>query len=248
MRNAAACLAMLVVLALAALPAGAAEEGAAGYGALLARFVHNGWVDYKGLKAAQGELDTALAALGHVDAAALPPKAQFAYYINVYNAWTLKLILEHYPGIRSIKDAGSFFRSPWKLSFVRLRDGTYSLDDIEHGILRPRFHDPRMHFAVNCASKSCPPLASAPYDGVTLDAQLDAAARAFIDNPHNVSFKDGTLHVSRIFDWYGEDFGGAAGVWTFIRRFASPSLARDMDAAARHELAYDPYDWALNGK
>jgi hypothetical protein len=248
MRKTAVCWAMLAALVVAALPARAAEDGAVRYGALLARFVRNGWVDYAGLKAVQGELDAALAALGQVDAAALPPKVQFAYFINVYNAWTLKLILEHYPGIRSIKDAGSLFRSPWKRSFVQLRDGTYSLDDIEHGILRPRFHDPRVHFAVNCASKSCPPLASAPYDGAMLDTQLDAAARAFIDNPHNVFFKNGVLHVSRIFDWYGEDFGGPTGVWTFIRRFASPSLARDMDAAPRHELAYDPYDWSLNGK
>ncbi|EFL51986.1 protein of unknown function DUF547 [Solidesulfovibrio fructosivorans JJ]] len=236
---------LLLAVAVSAL---AAAGDDAGYGGLLMRHVADGRVDYAGLKTDEARLDAALEAMSRVDPAALSPQAQFAYYINVYNAWTLKLILEHYPGIRSIKEAGSFFRSPWKRSFVRLRDGVVSLDDIEHGILRSRFHDPRVHFAVNCASKSCPPLADAPYRGETLDAQLDAATKAFINNPKNTFFKDGALHVSRIFDWYGEDFGGATGVWTFIRRFADPALAREMDAAPRHELVYDPYDWSLNGR
>lgn len=238
--------AMVLLLALAvSVPAVAGDD--AGYGRLLARHVADGRVDYAGLKKEEAQLDAALEAMARVDPAALSPQAQFAYYINVYNAWTLKLILEHYPGIHSIKEAGSFFRSPWKRQFVRLRDGVVSLDDIEHGILRPRFHDPRVHFAVNCASKSCPPLADAPYRGETLDAQLNAATRAFVNDPKNTFFKDGALHVSRIFDWYGEDFGGEPGVWAFIRRFADAPLAREMDAAPRHELVYDPYDWSLNG-
>ncbi|WP_029458516.1 DUF547 domain-containing protein [Solidesulfovibrio alcoholivorans] len=225
-----------------------AADRDAPYAALLAAHVADGVVDYAGLKKDEATLDNYLAALAAVDPAALSGPERFAYYINVYNAWTLKLILEHYPGIRSIKDAGNLFRSPWQRAFVRLRAGTVSLDDVEHGILRPQFHDPRVHFAVNCASKSCPPLAGAPYAGATLDAALDAAARACINNPANTFFKDGTLHVSRIFDWYGEDFGGPEGVWRFIRRYAAPPLAAAMDAAGRHELAYTPYDWSLNGR
>jgi hypothetical protein len=224
-----------------------AADRDAPYAALLAAHVADGVVDYAGLKKDEATLDAYLAALAAADPAALSEQERFAYYINVYNAWTLKLILEHYPGIRSIKDAGNLFRSPWKRAFVRLRAGTVSLDDVEHGILRPQFHDPRVHFAVNCASKSCPPLAGVPYAGATLDAALDAAARAFINNPANTFLRDGTLHVSRIFDWYGEDFGGPEGVWRFIRRYADPTLAAAMDAAGRLDIAYTPYDWSLNG-
>lgn len=233
---------------LLAVPVRAQTDRDAPYAALLARFVHDGVVDYAGLKGSETQLDAYLDVLAQTDADALSRDAQFAFYINAYNAWTLKLILEHYPGIRSIKDAGSFFRSPWKRDFVRLRAGTVSLDDIEHGILRPRFHDPRVHFAVNCASKSCPPLAGLPYRGATLDAMLDAVTRAFLNNPANTFFKDGRLHVTRIFDWYGEDFGGPAGVWAFVRRFAAPPLAAQMDAATDRTLVYTPYDWSLNGR
>ena len=241
---AAAC--ALVLLSVGVALAGPDRD--APYAALLSGHVHDGRVDYAGLKKDEARLDAYLAALTAVEPATLSEPERFAYYINVYNAWTLKLILEHYPGIRSIKDAGSLFRSPWQRAFVRLRAGTVSLDDVEHGILRPQFHDPRVHFAVNCASKSCPPLAGAPYAGATLDAALDAAARGFINNPANTSLRDGTLHVSRIFDWYGEDFGGPEGVWRFIRRYADPPLAAAMDAAGRHDIAYTPYDWSLNGR
>lgn len=218
------------------------------YAALLTAYVHDGVVDYAGLKTREKDLDAYLDVLAAVDPSTLNRQEQFAYYINVYNAWTIKLILEHYPGIRSIKEAGSFFRSPWKRDFVRLQGKTVSLDDVEQGILRPQFHDPRVHFAINCASKSCPPLRGAPYVGESLDASLDAAARAFVNNPANTFFKDGKLHVSRIFAWYGEDFGGPKSVWGFIRHYADPELAARMEAAEDHDLDYLPYDWSLNGQ
>ncbi len=236
------------VVLLTAIVALAGQDRDAPYAALLAAHVHDGVVDYAGLKGREKELDAYLEALTRVDPASLNREERFAYYINVYNAWTLKLILEHYPGIGSIKEAGSLLRSPWKRTFVRLKSGTVSLDDVEHGLLRPQFRDPRVHFAVNCASVSCPPLASAPYEGAGLDAALDAAARRFINNPANTFVKDGTLHVSRIFDWYGDDFGGRQGVWAFVRRYADPELAGKMDAAKEQDLAYLPYDWSLNGR
>lgn len=240
--------AVLLVLLLAPCSAMGAAPDVTVYASLLARYVRDGRVDYAGLKTQEKELAAALYAMGQVVPETLSPKDQFAYYINIYNAWTLKLILDHYPGIRSIKDAGSLLRSPWKQEFVQLHDSIVSLDTIEHGILRRRFHDPRLHFAVNCASKSCPPLVGVPYSGENLDAQLDTAARNFINAPNNTYFKDGVLHVSRLFTWYDEDFGGETGVWTFVRRFADPPLTRQMDATGQHRLAYDAYDWSLNGK
>lgn len=241
-------LATCLLLSAIAATALAEKPRDAPYAALLTAYDHDGVVDYAGLKTREKDLDAYLDALASVDPSTLPRQDQFAYYINVYNAWTIKLILEHYPGIRSIKEAGSFFRSPWKRDFVRLKGKTVSLDDVEHGILRPQFRDPRIHFAVNCASKSCPLLRGAPYAGEGLDAALDAAARAFVNNPANTFFKEGKLHVSRIFDWYGEDFGGPSGVWGFIRHYADPKLAAQMDAAKDHDLDYLPYDWSLNGQ
>jgi len=218
------------------------------FAALLAAHVHPGAVDYAGLKRQESMLDAYLESISGIEPDLLPLPEQFAFYINAYNAWTLKLILEHYPGIRSIKEAGGLFRSPWKRNFVRLPGRTVSLDAIEHGILRPRFKDPRIHFAVNCASRSCPPLAAAPYRGETIDADLDVATRAFVNNPDNTFFQEARLHVSSIFDWYAEDFGGPQGVWEFIRRHAGPDLARQMDAATSRKLAYTDYDWSLNGQ
>jgi hypothetical protein len=243
-----ATMATVVFLALLPLAATAGGPEYDGYAALLAGHVHAGRVDYAGLKQQETLLDAFLEQLAGVDPEALSPSDQFAYYINVYNAWTIKLILTRYPGLRSIKDAGSLFRSPWKQNIVRLPGGLVSLDVVEHHILRPRFKDPRLHFAINCASRSCPPLADAPYRGETLDAALDAVTRSFINAPGNTVFKDGKLHVSRLFDWYAEDFGGPEGVWTFLRQYAGPDLAKRMGAAASRELAYTEYDWSLNGR
>jgi len=220
----------------------------AGYASLLAAHVRDGVVDYAGLKDQEPLVDAVLNDMAAVDTAGLSRQDRIAFYINAYNAWTIKLILEHWPGIRSIKEAGSFFRSPWKRDFVRLDGKTMSLDDIEHGILRRQYSDPRLHFALNCASMSCPPLASVPYDGKDLEAQLNERTKAFINDPTQTFVADGRLHVSKIFDWYGEDFGGEAGAWTFIRRFATPRLATAMDALADHGLVYNEYDWSLNDR
>ena len=128
------------------------------YGELLGRYVKSGVVDYRGIKKEEGNLDRYLRILEKTDPKTLSRKDQFAFYINAYNAWTIKLILSDYPGIKSIKDLGSLFKSPWKKKIARIDGDVISLNNIEHDILRPRFKDPRIHFAVNCASKSCPPL------------------------------------------------------------------------------------------
>ena len=128
------------------------------YAELLQRYVKDGIVDYRGFKSDEAQLDRYLEILAQVDPQALPSDERFAFYVNAYNAWTIKLILTHYPGIRSIKEAGSLLRSPWKKPLARINGEVLTLDEIEHEILRPRFRDPRVHVAVNCASKGCPPL------------------------------------------------------------------------------------------
>jgi len=176
------------------------------YGELLEKYVKNGVVDYQGFKNEEAELDRYLKVLEQVDTKNLSRNEQFAFYVNAYNAWTIKLILSGYPGVKSIKDLGSLFKSPWKKRICRIDGDVISLDDIEHNILRPRFKDPRVHFAVNCASKGCPPLRSEPYRGSVLDQQLDEMGRSFINNSDRNRLEGRTLYVSKIFDWFGEDF------------------------------------------
>ena len=217
------------------------------YGKLLASHVHNGRVDYRGFKADEARLDVYLDLLSQTNPALLDRNEQMAFYINAYNAWTIKLILGGYPGVNSIKDLGSLFQSPWKKKFVKLYDQTVSLDHIEHDILRPVFKDPRVHFAVNCASISCPPLLGEPYSGKKLDRQLNDAATNFINDGQSNYIDGDTLYASRIFKWFSQDFGN--DIAGYIRSYATGDLAVRMQKAGKSlKIEYLDYDWSLNGK
>lgn len=217
------------------------------YSELLRNYVHDGVVNYAGFKKDEAKLDRYLKVLEQTDTRQLSRDEQLAFYINAYNAWTIKLVLRGYPGIHSIKDLGSFWSSPWKKKLVRIDGKVLSLDDVEHGILRPKFRDPRIHFAVNCASKSCPPLRSVPYEGKTINQQLDAAARTFLNDPQSNRLVGETLYVSKIFDWYGEDF--KPGIVGFFLKYAQGDLKEGLEANRdRIEIRYLDYDWSLNGK
>ena len=217
------------------------------FGDLLHKYVSNGNVNYAGLKSEEDKLDQYLALLQGVDSKTLSRKEQFAFYANVYNAWTIKLILTKYPGIESIKELGIFNTGPWKKKVVRLSGETVSLDHIEHDILRPRFKDPRVHFAVNCAAKSCPPLRSEPYLAEKLDQQLDEATRSFINNPGSYRLEGQNLHVSRIFKWFSEDFNEDA--LGFYIKYANAELKKKLGSGPEKiNIKYLAYDWSLNGK
>ena len=217
------------------------------YAGLLGKYVKNGLVDYQGFKNEEAKLDQCLKVLEGTDTKALPRDEQFAFYINAYNAWTIKLILAGYPGVKSIKDLGSFFSSPWKKKICRIDGEVISLDRIEHGILRPRFKDPRVHFAINCAARSCPPLRSDPYQGSILDQQLDEMASAFLNDPSRNRLEGNTLYVSKIFDWFEEDFNG--DVVGFILKYAKGDLKKRLEGNKGDiVIKYLDYDWSLNGK
>jgi len=217
------------------------------YGELLGRYVQNGEVDYRGFKTEETKLDRYLEILEKVDTEALGRNERLAFYINAYNAWTIKLILGAYPGVESIKELGSFFKSPWKKKIARIEGRVLSLDGIEHDIIRPRFKDPRIHFAVNCASKSCPPLRSEPYRGKDLERQLDEMTRAFINDPSKNYLKGDTLYVTSIFKWYSEDFQD--DVLSFFLKYAEGDLKRRLSASGgKIKVKYLDYDWTLNGK
>ena len=217
------------------------------YAGLLGKYVKNGVVDYAGLKSHEAEVDRYRKLLEQTDTRTLAGNERLAFYINAYNINAIKIVLTGYPGIHSIKDRGSIFGSVWSRQVFTNGGKPLSLDEIENKIIRPGFHDPRVHFAVNCASKSCPPLRSEPYSGKLLDLQLDSAARAFLNNPRSNYLRGNTLFVSKILDWYAGDFRD--GVLAFVMKYANPDLKKKLeDRAGRIEIEYLPYDWTLNGK
>lgn len=225
----------------------AAEIDNSIYARLLEKYVKKRTVDYDGFKADEARLDQYLQILSSADPKSLTRNHRFAFYINAYNAFTIKLILTKYPQINSIKELGGFFSSPWSKKFFSIGGWKVSLDHIEHQVLRPEFKDPRVHFAINCAAKSCPPLLNRPYEGNIIEQQLDEQARAFINNKRSTFVKGDTLFISKIFDWFEEDFND--NPLLFIRQYAGERLKSELDAAGPElNVTYLYYDWSLNRK
>lgn len=173
---------------------------------------------------------------------------QRAFWINLYNALTVQVILDHYPvaGIRDIDiSPGLFRRGPWDAKLVRIEGLHLSLNDIEHRILRPVWRDARLHYALNCASLGCPNLAAQPFTASNSEQLLELAARTFINHQRGVSFDGGQLHLSSIYDWYEDDFGTSrVDLINHLRRYARPALA-DRLKNYRGPISYR-YDWQLN--
>ncbi len=179
----------------------------------------------------------------------------FAYWINLYNSVTLQVVLERYPvrSIRDIRSQGTGFDlrgliGPWRTKRVTVERRRLSLDEIENTVLRPTYNDPRVHYAINCASLGCPNLMIRAWRAETLNVDLDTAARAYINHPRGVSVRDdGSLRVSSIYSWFRVDFGGSdATIIAHLRRYASPDLAARLRNARR--IAGHGYDWNLNGR
>jgi hypothetical protein len=239
-----ALLAMDLALTVGSVHAAAVDHGL--YAGLLDRHLTDGVVDYRGFQQEEAVLDQYLDLLAGIDPAALSEDEQFAFYVNAYNAWTIKLILSQYPDIQSIKELGSLFSSPWKKKIARIDGQLLSLDQIEHDILRKRFKDARVHFAVNCASKGCPPLQEQPFTGSRLDSQLDQAARDFINSSRFNRLEGDTLYISKIFDWFAEDFDD--DIVDYIIKFADAPLRDRLEKnKGRIRVKYLDYDWSLNG-
>ncbi len=186
-----------------------------------------------------------LASMQAIDVRRLTRAQQMAYWINLYNAATLDVVLDAYP-VSSIREVrgGLLKRGPWDETLLRVGGEALSLDDVEHNILRPLWSDPRIHYAVNCASIGCPNLSLEPFEADYLEAQLDAAAIAFVNHPRAFRAVQGQLRTSSIYDWYAGDFGGPAGVLRHARRYAGGDQAEVLRSASR--IAGYDYDWRLN--
>ena len=173
---------------------------------------------------------------------------QLAYWINLYNALTARVVLEHYP-VESPRDIdispGMFSKGPWGRLLSAFEGDALSLNDIEHRIIRPIWDDPRIHYAVNCAAISCPDLRAEAYTGSAIGAQLDEQARSYVNDPRGVSIERGKVTVSKIYDWYIDDFGGTEeAVLDHLADYAEPPLAARL--AQIGEIGDVAYDWSLN--
>jgi hypothetical protein len=195
----------------------------------------DGKVNYKGLKNDKAKLDAYLLALQNN-----PPQdgwtrnETMAFWINAYNAFTVKMILDNYPLTSIMKLDGG---KPWDKKWIKLGSKTYSLNNIENDILRPHYREARIHFAVNCAAKSCPPLLNKAWTADNLESNFDKQARAFVNNPKFNTISANRVKVSKIFEWYAADFGNLI---EFLNKFSTTRISPNA------KVEYVEYDWGLN--
>jgi hypothetical protein len=210
--------------------------------------------DYAAAKAKGGAAKVAayVDAMAKIDIDQYARDVQLAYWINLYNALTVKVVLDHYPvaSIRDIDISGWFSDGPWGAKLITIEGRNLSLNDIEHRILRPIWHDPRIHYAVNCASVGCPALAKAAYQGQAINRQLDDQAKAFINSPRAIApDADGKgLILSSLYDWYGDDFGkDDRAKLAHFRKYATGKTL-DLLAGLTDDIPVGDYryDWSLN--
>ncbi|MFN0041786.1 MAG: DUF547 domain-containing protein [Alphaproteobacteria bacterium] len=193
-------------------------------------------------------LDGYVRALAAARVSALSREEQRAFWINLYNAATVRLVVERYP-LASIRDIdispGLFATGPWGKKLFEVEGIALSLDDIEHRILRPIWKDARIHYALNCASIGCPDLLGEAFTAANTEALLEKGARGFVNHPRGARVVDGRLRVSSIYVWFQDDFGGGeAGVLAHLRRYAAPPLAESL--APIRAIDATGYDWELN--
>ena len=194
----------------------------------------------------RSQLQSYIAAMSATPISEYNRDEQLAFWINLYNALTVEIILQHYP-VDSIREISySLFSSgPWREKLIKVEGEALTLDDIEHRILRPIWKDPRIHYAVNCAAIGCPSLQATAYKANNTDAMLDQAAREFINHPRAVSVNYGELRVSRIYDWFEQDFGGNdAGVIAHLNQYADANLQDSLNG--RNRIGQYHFDWTIN--
>ena len=198
-------------------------------------------------QAGHDRLDDYIRSMTEVTVDTLSRDEQLAYWINLYTALTVRVVLRHYP-VETIRDInispGLFSNGPWDNKLIEIDGEPISLNDIEHRILRPIWRDPRIHYAVNCAAISCPNLQRDTYTGDAANQMLEDAAFAYVNDKRGISAQNNRVVVSSIYAWFIDDFGGnVAGLIVHLKRYAKPSLASALDNAVELQNAYD---WALN--
>lgn len=195
-----------------------------------------GKVNYKGFKANKAKLNAYISYLAKVSAPTSRASAM-AFWINAYNAYTVKLITDNYPtgSIQSLKGG-----KPWDARFAKVAGKLYTLNDIEHKILRAKYFDPRLHFALVCAAQSCPRLLNKAYTAANVNAELDKQARYFINNRAKNNISKGAVQVSQLFNWYKGDFTKKSSLIGFINKYSNTK------AGANAKVSFLNYSWKLN--
>ncbi|MCP4296598.1 MAG: DUF547 domain-containing protein [Proteobacteria bacterium] len=228
------------------------------YDELLGKYVHEkghlSKLDYAGFKTEQKKLELFIKEIEQVTLVEYnrwTTQQQLAFLINAYNGLTIKLILTKYPDLKSIKDLGGFFSSPWSKEFFTLFGVKQNLDYIEHTLLRKKFSEPRIHFAIVCASIGCPALKNEAYLPATLDQQLEMGTLNFLQDESRNRFdeKNKTLLISKIFDWFKEDFEKKDGsVKQFVSRYITKKQSIRVTIMKEEvDVGYLEYNWNLNG-
>ena len=248
----------LLAVLLASLPTAGHTAAAAGfdqtharYARVLRNFVTNGLVDYARLKAAPDELDPYLnevAAVRREDFAAWSRDDRLALLLNLYNARTLRLIIDHYP-LKSIRDIGVLPGAAWRQLVVRFGGQIMTLSHLENSVIRSEYPEPRIHFALVCAALGCPTLRSEPYEGGRLGEQLDDQARRFLAEAEKNRFDAATdtLWLSPIFNWYKDDFTSSGGSPAdYVKPFLPKESAQRLGHSPQVRVRYTKYDWRLN--
>ncbi|MEO6245968.1 MAG: DUF547 domain-containing protein [Opitutaceae bacterium] len=248
---------VLTFVALSSLARGAATPDDALYTAVLQQHVRAGLVDYAALKN-DSRLDTYLAQIAAMHPETLEqPAARLAFWINAYNAYTLKLVAEHYPikSIRDLSTGGHYIgqlvgKTAWDIRFADVGGKKFTLDEIEHQVLRPQFKDPRLHFAIVCAARSCPILRNEAYTPQRLEEQLGLQGRWFMSWRNQFDLATRQARLSPIFEWFGEDFGAnQAEMLSFLADYLSVEVAASLRAAPdKWKVTYVVYDWSLNSR
>ncbi len=249
-----ACLLALAILS-GAPAASAAPPDYSSWQSLLSKYYDPAkGMNYKALKANEAKtLDALRRQMAQVDAGSLPKPDQLAYWINLYNISVVDTVVDGYP-VKSIRDLSTdpiVRLNVFKKATIDTRQGKMSLDAIENEKIRPGFKDPRIHFAINCAAQSCPPIRPEPYVGARIDQQLDDQTRRFLNGPNGVRLEqDGeelVLHTTKVMDWFSDDFKSwGGGHKAFIRKYVTPDKQKRIDAAKKVEIRYDDYSWKLN--
>ena len=205
------------------------------FNALLQKHVQNGLVNYAGFKADQAKLDAYLDYLSNnAPSTSDKSKDALAFWMNAYNAFTIKLIVDNYP-VKSIRDLDG--GQPWDKKWIDIGGKSYSLNQIEHDIIRPVFNEPRIHFAIVCAAMSCPPLDNKAFFGNTVDNHLEQLTKTFINNKRFNTLTADRITITPIMDWYAKDFGD---VRAYVQRYANQTISN------KAKIKYTDYDWALN--
>lgn len=235
----------IFILFLATLPVMAFDHSHKTYDSILKKYVLNGKVDYKSLKN-ESKLKLYLDSLSDVSVAeynSYSKEQKLAFLINAYNAFTIQLILDNYP-LKSIRNIGILPLAPWKKEFFKLLGDERSLGWIEHEKLRKDFDEPRIHFAIVCASIGCPPLISDAFTPEKLESQLETIKNNFLNDTSKNRYdaESNTLYLSSIFDWFKEDFTKKGNLIDFIQ----PSIK--VKIGANPKIKYTYYDWNLNEK